>query len=316
VNWDHARIFLAVARSGQILASSRRLGLDHATISRRLSALEADLGCKLFERRTDGCILTSAGERLLPVMEQVESAMLQVQSDLAATEVELAGAVRVGAPDGLGVYFLATELAGLASRFPGLTVQLVPLPRTFSLSKREADIAITLERPTDGRLIVRKLTDYSLHVYASAAHLARNGPIATRADLRDRMLICYVQDLLYSQALNYGEVLEPFCRCRFECASVVGQFEAVRSGFGIAVLHDYAARRDPELVPVLPEIHFERTYWISTHPDVHKVRRVAEVVGLIVDRIAEARPSFLWDVPPAVVAPGAVRALRRRSSAG
>ncbi|MFO1033174.1 MAG: LysR substrate-binding domain-containing protein [Hyphomicrobiales bacterium] len=83
----------------------------------------------------------------------------------------------MGAPDGFGTFHLAPALARLANRHPGLTIQLVPLPRTFSLSRREADIIVTIERPKLGRAIIKKLTDYSLSVYAARSYLTRHGNI-------------------------------------------------------------------------------------------------------------------------------------------
>ncbi|MCA3635047.1 MAG: LysR family transcriptional regulator, partial [Methylobacterium sp.] len=106
MDWDNARIFLAVARSGQFLAAARQLGLDHATVARRVSALEKTLGSALFERRTTGCVPTPAGERFLASAERIEAEMLSAQADLAATGLDVSGTVRIGAPDGFGTLFL------------------------------------------------------------------------------------------------------------------------------------------------------------------------------------------------------------------
>ena len=107
----------------------------------------------------------------------METQALAVASEIGGADLALSGTVRIGAPDGFGTYFLAAELGALAERHPGLTLQLVALPRTFSLSKREADIAVTLEQPTEGRLVSRKLTDYRLRLYASQDYLDRHGRI-------------------------------------------------------------------------------------------------------------------------------------------
>ena len=177
MDWDRIRIFLEVARTGQILGAARRLGVNHATVARQLTALEQELKTQLVERRTTGCVLTSAGEALVAAAERAESEFLQVGAHLGRSSEAISGTVRVGAPDGLGNYFLASQLGALAARHPDLLIQLVPLPRTFSLSRREADIAITLDRPKQGRLIVKKLTDYTLSVYGAESYLKRLGPI-------------------------------------------------------------------------------------------------------------------------------------------
>ncbi|MFG1346873.1 LysR family transcriptional regulator [Xanthobacter autotrophicus DSM 431] len=292
MNWDHARIFLAVARAGQMLAAARNLGLDHATVTRRLTALEEDLGAKVFARRPSGCTLTAVGELFLPIAERMESEMLRAQTLLKDADLRLEGTVRIGAPDAFGTYFLAPRLPYLAERHPGLVFQLVPLPRTFSLSKREADLAVILDRPQEGRLFSRKLTDYALGVYASRDYLARTGPVETTADLADRTLVTYVQDLAYSAGLDYMEALAEHAGRRFECASAVGQLEAVRAGGGVGILHEYAAAQQPELVRILPDIRFQRTYWLVVHADMRDLRRIAETERFIVDEVKAARASF------------------------
>lgn len=293
MNWDHARIFLAVARAGQMLGAAQRLNVDHATVTRRINALEADLGARVFERRTTGCTLTAVGERFLAVAERVESEMIRARSDLGNADLKLEGTIRIGAPDALGTYFLAPRLPRFAAPHPDLVVQLVPLPRTFSLSKREADIAITIERPSEGRLFVRRLTDYSLSVYASRAYLEETGPIGCEADLKNRTLVTYVQDLAYSPGLDYMSALVELCGRRFECASAVGQLEAVRAGGGVAILHDYAAAAHSDLVPVLPHVRFERAYWLVVHADMRDLRRISQMEDFIVDAVRGERVSFV-----------------------
>jgi DNA-binding transcriptional LysR family regulator len=202
MNWDDVRIFLAVARAGQILGAARRLGLNHATVSRRIAALEAALGARLFRRMTTGSELTAAGERFLGVAERMEADMIAARADLADEGDDLAGPVRIGAPDGFGVAFLAPRLGELTARHRELSIQLVPVPRSFSLSRREADIAITVERPTEGRLVASKLVDYSLGLYASRAYGEKHGLPETPAALAGHRLVGYVDDLVNTPTLD------------------------------------------------------------------------------------------------------------------
>lgn len=292
-DWDDLRFFLAVARAGRLTAAARQLEADHTTVSRRISALEGALRAKLFERRPQGYSLTEQGERLLGLAEGMETQALAVASQVGGADLALSGTVRIGAPDGIGTYFLAPELGALAERHPDLTLQLVALPRTFSLSRREADIAITLEQPTEGRLVSRKLTDYRLRLYASKDYLARHGPMADLADLAGKTLVTYVADLIYSPVLDYFSGLEKYTARRYECASVVAQLEAVRAGVGVGILHDYAVRQFPELQAVLPEVSYLRTYWLVTHADVRNLRRVEEVYSFILSRVRANRGLFV-----------------------
>jgi DNA-binding transcriptional LysR family regulator len=292
-DWDDLRFFLAVARAGRLTAAARQLEADHTTVSRRISALEGALKAKLFERKPQGYSLTEQGERLLGLAEGMETQALAVASQVGGADLALSGTVRIGAPDGIGTYFLAPELGALAERHPDLTLQLVALPRTFSLSRREADIAITLEQPTEGRLVSRKLTDYRLRLYASKDYLARHGPMAELSDLTGKTLVTYVADLIYSPVLDYFSGLEKYTARRYECASVVAQLEAVRAGVGVGILHDYAVRQFPDLRVVLPEVSFLRTYWLVTHADVRNLRRVEEVYSFILSRVRANRGLFV-----------------------
>ncbi|KWV40762.1 LysR family transcriptional regulator [Rhizobium altiplani] len=293
MNWDDVRIFLAVARTGQILAASKRLGLNHATLSRRLTSLEEALKSRLFVRRTNGCELTAEGEVFLASAERMETEMLSVQANLGRTDTAIAGTVRVGAPDGFGVSFLAPRMGRLIERHPELKIQLVPVPRSFSLSQREADIAITLERPEQGRLVSAKLTDYTLGLYASRSYAELNGQPANVEALKQHRRIGYVEDLIFSQSLNFtGEVMRNW-NAAFEISSATGQTEAVLSGAGIGILHDYIARQNLELVRILPDISIRRAYWTTFHESARDLVRVRTVSDFLQELVAAERHIFL-----------------------
>jgi DNA-binding transcriptional LysR family regulator len=293
MNWDDVRIFLAVARAGQILGAARRLELNHATVSRRVAALEASLKAKLFRRLTTGSELTPAGERFLAVAERMEADMIAARAELAGEGDAVAGTVRIGAPDGFGTAFLAQRLGGLASLYPDLAIQLVPVPRSFSLSRREADIAITVERPTEGRLVAAKLVDYSLGLYASRSYADMHGLPERSADLARHRLVGYVVDLTVSPSLDYAAEFDPAWDARFQVSSALGQTEAVRAGAGIGILHTFIARRHPELVPVAVAPPIRRAYWLVYHETVRPLRRIQTVAGFIAAEVEKARGLFM-----------------------
>ncbi len=292
MNWDDVRIFLAVARAGQILAAARRLGLNHATVARRVTALEAALKTRLLTRRTNGCDLTPAGEEFLLSAERMETEMLSARSLLGEEDVAVAGSVRIGAPDGFGVTFLAPRLGDLTARHPDLKIQLVPVPRAFSLSRREADIAITVDRPDQGRSVARKLVDYSLGLYASRGYLSRHTAPAGMDDLPSHRLVGYVEDLVSSPSLNYAADICRDWKPAFEVSSALGQVEAVRAGAGIGILHAFIAHSYPDLVPVLPDKVIRRAYWLSYHESVRSLRRIQVVTAFISDAVAAEAARF------------------------
>jgi len=296
VNWDDLRHFLAVAREGQILGAARRLGISQAKLSRRIAALEAALGQRLIDRTTRGSVLTEQGRALLGTAEKMEADLMAVTAELAGPE-GIVGTVRIGTPDGFGAAFLAPRLGALRAAHPGLRIQLVPVSRAFSLSEREADVAIMVGRPDKGRLRVRKLTDYTLGVYASRGYLARHGPPGDPAALRDHDLVGYVDDLMHTPELAYTtEVLRDW-RSTVEIATAVGQVAAVRGGAGIGVLHDFMVAGDPDVVALFPDMRIERSYWTVWHENLRADRSVQAVVGFLdaaarTDRALFLRPAY------------------------
>ncbi|WP_255440776.1 LysR family transcriptional regulator [Paracoccus sp. MC1854] len=291
LDWDDTRLFLAVARAGQMLGASRTLGINQATLSRRIATLEAALGAKLIARRTHGSELTDAGRALLEALERVETEMLTVQVRLQGAEAAAAGVVRIGAPDGFGVGFLAPRLGVLAERHPALTVQLVPTPRGFSLSRREADLAVMVGRPEKGRLVARKLTDYTLGLYASPNYLAAHPEPTDPAGLAGHRLVGYVEDLIAAPAFNYATEFFRGWRSSVELTSAIGQVEAVRAGAGIGVLHDYLAH-GPDFVRILPELYVVRSYWLAIHENLRDVVRVRAAADWLSDAVLQSHSAF------------------------
>ncbi|WP_457586613.1 LysR family transcriptional regulator [Ensifer canadensis] len=292
MNWDDVRMFLAVARTGQILAASKRLGLNHATLSRRVTALEETLKTRLLVRRPNGCELTAEGEIFLSAAERMETEMLAAQSQIGRIDTAIAGTVRIGAPDGFGVSFLAPRLGRLTARYPELKLQLVPVPRSFSLSQREADIAITIERPEQGRLVSSKLTDYTLGLYASSAYLAQHGTPQTIDDLKHHRRIGYVEDLIFTPSLNFSAEIMRSWDASFEISSATGQTEAVRSSAGVGILHNYIARHTPELERILPETTIRRAYWTTYHESARDLVRVRTVVTFLQELVTAEHQMF------------------------
>ncbi|MDX2288052.1 MAG: LysR family transcriptional regulator [Hyphomicrobiaceae bacterium] len=301
LDWDHARVFLAVARAGQLLGAARRLGVDQATVTRRIDRLEALLGTQLLERTTTGTRLTPAGEVVLAHAERIEREFDELAAGLTEGSGEILGSVRIGAPDAFGTLFLAPRLVALIAAHPGLNVQLVPLPRSFSLSKREVDLAITVEPPSEGRLKARKLAGYTLSFYASRAYLSTAPPLAALADLVGHRRVGYVPDLLFAPSLDVDASLEIDREPQFQCASALGQIAAVESGMGVGLLHDYAVAGNPDLVRVLTEHVITRAYYLVTHAGLAETAASRTVYDFIVGETAKARSAFA--VAPVALVP-------------
>ena len=157
MDWDHLRFFAALVQAGSLAGAARLLQVEHTTVARRLRALEKVMGQALFVRHAGAFKLTQAGQQLLPAVQTMEKAVRGVEQAALPEGVDddhPAGLVRVGATEGLGTVLLANQLARLTLRYPQLSVDLLALPRLLHLSRREADIVISLERPKRGSVIV------------------------------------------------------------------------------------------------------------------------------------------------------------------
>ena len=292
-NWNDLRAFLAVARTGRLTTAAARVAMDHTTVARRIAALEDGLGARLFDRSPQGYALTPHGERLMPTAEKIESLTLLAASELGESDQALSGTVRIGAPEGFGSYVLAPLMAKLADRHPGLDIQLVAISGVLSLSKREADIAVTLSAPREGRLISRKLTDYGLSLYAAPAYLDGRPPIRTRADMAGQRFSGYIGDLLYAPELDYMQAPDVDIHVALQSSNLIAQLQAALAGAGLCVLPDFIAAREAGLRRVLPDaVHLDRSLWLVTHADLKPLARIRAVTAMIVEAVKADRAMF------------------------
>jgi len=294
LNWNDIRFFLAVGRTRSFVAAARQLDVTHSTVSRRISALEADLGKTLFVRTEKGCSLTPAGEQLLPLAEELERTALKLQEGLPdSAGSPLSGKIRIGTPDGLGNCYLAAELTALQRDNPLLEVELVSVPSYYSLSKREVDILITVTRPTAKKIVVEKISNYTLGLFASREYLSRHAPVREAGDLKEHRLIAYIDDLLYDQRLRFIEEIYPAAKTYFRSSTVLAQMNAIKAGAGIGVLPYFMAHGERDLVRVLPDRRIEREFWIQANPDSSELARVKETMDFIIQLIRSQRELFL-----------------------
>ncbi|MDB5366873.1 MAG: LysR family transcriptional regulator [Rhodospirillales bacterium] len=290
MNWDHLRSFLGAARGGTLSAGARKLGLKHSTIARHVAALEEASSAKLFERSPSGLVLTAAGERLLQTAEAVEADVERAQADIGGRDLAISGSVRIGAPDAFGSFFLAPRLAALSSAHPALSIQLVATPRTFNLTKREADIAVSLQMPERGRLMARKLADYGLGVYAAPSYLERAPRITGKDDLRRHPFINYIDDLIFTPELAYLDEVAPDASTPFQSSSIIAQLNATRAGEGLCILPHFLVAGIEGLVPVLPgRVHLVRTWWVTVHEEQKDLARIRLAIDFIFEQAQRER---------------------------
>lgn len=276
MNWDDLRVFLAVARAESLTAAAPVLRLDPATLNRRINRLERAVGAALFVKSPQGYRLTERGERLRIAAEAAESPLLQALEGDVDGEQGLTGQIRIGAPDGCANYILPQVCAALQAQHPALELQILALPRVVNLSRREADMAITVSPPQAGQLTVQRITDYRLH-------LAMRHDLHQPQDLdglKGLPIVGYIPDMIFDRELDYLGQLAAGGVPRAS-NSVAVQVQMLRQG-GIGIVHDFALPAAPELVRVLTDaVSLSRSFYLVRHAADRRSDRVSRVAEAI-----------------------------------
>lgn len=289
--WTDLRFFLELARAGTLSGASRRLGVEHTTVARRIDRLEAQLGSTLFDRSREGYELTDMGDALLPHAEAMEGAALAATEHVKGTKVAAHGVVRLGVPEVFGVRVVTPLLAELLAHHPDLSIDLLALPLFANLANREADLGVMLDAPTTGRYVATRLAAFRFYLYAAPGYLARHPPIVRHSDLAAHDFVDYVQDRLASPALSYLTELGFTPRRRLCCSGMTGQLEAAALGMGLMMAPPYAVPGDGRLVPVLDGFYAERAFWLVAPADLYRLRRVRLVWDML-RACAESHPDL------------------------
>lgn len=272
-HWDDMRIFLAVARAESLSGAGRVLRIDPATVGRRVARLEESLGAPLFAKSPTGYALSEAGARLMVHAIRAEQAMEAAAHDLTGEAGGLAGQIRIGAPDGCANFVLPQVCTEIAAENPDLEIQIVALPRVFNLTRREADMVIAVSPPTAGRLSVQKVTDYHLHLAATARYLRRHSAIARLEDLRAHRIVGYIPDMIFDRELDYLSEAG-IDRVDLASNSVSVQLNLVARGGGIGVLHDFSLPWLRGARQVLPDdFALTRSFYLVRHADDRRLER-------------------------------------------
>lgn len=264
-NWDDMRVFLAVAREESLSSAGRILKIDPATVGRRIARLEVALDAPLFSKTQQGYALTTAGERLLDHGLLAEEAMRAAAGALTAPTKSLSGQIRIGAPDGCANYLLPQVCARISDANPDLDIQILALPRIINLSRREADMAVTVSAPTAGRLLVQKVSDYKLHLVATQEYLDHHAPIPSVADLSGHRMIGYIPDMIFDRELDYLNDIG-VDRVALASNSVSVQLRQVSCGTGVCVAHDFTLPFHPNLQKILADqVSLTRSFYLVRH---------------------------------------------------
>lgn len=291
--WDDLRTVLAVVRGGSLSAAARSLGVNHATVFRRLKAIEARLGVRLFERLPGGYMATAAGLEVRAAAERVEAEVLDLSRRLAGQDLRLEGTVRLTAPDDMMERVLSACLARFRTRYPGIVVEAMIDNRMLSLTHREADVAVRPTAEPPEALVGRRIATVAAAAYADPGCLPVTPAEISPDQLRQLPWIGWEEGGGPASLVGWlsrnglaGQVV-------YRVNSMLNQFTACVAGVGVALLPCFLGERHDTLVRVLPpQRDLETGLWLLTHRDLRRTARVRALLDFLYDELRTWRPRF------------------------
>jgi len=292
--WDDLKYVLHVAREGSTLAASRTLQTTQTTVMRRVAGLEAALGYALFERRRTGYLPTDALKQLMPKLEAVEAAHDAFDQEASATGRDIAGTVRLTAPELLVVPLVIPALAELRRHYPAIRVDLVTTDRLLDLTKGEADIALrAADPPTEGSLFGRRIReDDRWSVCCSKAYAALHGAPESTADFPRHTFIGVIEELYPANFTDWTAGVIPEENITFRQSSLSALIAAIRSGLGVSVAPDIIISADPDLVRCFSvDLDLGKEIWLlapERHRSTAHVRAALDFLGGFLSQLARS----------------------------
>ncbi len=286
IDWDDVRYFLAAARGGSVRAAAKSLGVNHATVLRRIAQLEERLGTQMFEKLPSGYRLTGAGEEILDLAEQMHASSQQLETRIFGRDQSVRGLLRVTLPPPLAAHLLMPDFAEFARLHPDIEIEILSSGELANLTNREADLAIRT-------VYDRKTLPLNLHGLMGPElfggfYMSRDRLAAWHAGAPKPRWIAVnghgVPDWTRAgMGLTTGV---PFGTTDFD-----SQLAAVRHGIGITALPCFVGDADPVLVRVPgTALHMYGTLWLLTQGETRKTKRVRLFTEFVSRRLTAYAP--------------------------
>lgn len=285
IHWDDFETVLAIADAGSLSGAAAKLNVNHATVFRRLGDIEKRLGVALFERSRSGYAPTPSGEEVAATAREMEQHVLRIERRVVGRDLQPSGPVWLTTTDSLMSGFLAPLFAQFREQYPGIELDIAVSNQLFSLSKREADVAIRPSNAPPEDLVGRRLVDLGMAVY---------GPVDDRlpddVSLQDRAWVGPGSRLLDQPLRQWMAEQGHDTRCHVRVDTLIGMQASVRAGLGVAVLPCYLADGDPNLKQLSnPIAELSYGLWFLTHPDLRGVARIRSLLEFMTEAVRARR---------------------------
>ncbi len=281
IDWEDVRHFLAVAESGTLSGAARNLKVDHATVSRRVAALEAALDVKLVDRLPRSCRLTSLGRQVLERAAEMEISANGIARVAKAAQAPLAGRIALSAPPVLATHLLTERLSYFRREYPDIRLSLSAQAQRVSLSRREADVAVRFARPDEASSVTRRIGTMAFGLYAHRSYPHLAAPELWEFIAWDE---AFADTPAQSWLLGIAGERPVVCELTYSSEHLL----AVRAGVGVAGLPLFIGERDRDLVRIDEHApSFARDIWLVVHNDLRKTPAVRAVMDFVVDAVSE-----------------------------
>jgi molybdate transport repressor ModE-like protein len=282
LNWDDLRLLSLIAQEGTLRGAARKAGLSPATLSRRLDDLEEAVGHKLVERFQGGCMPTAFGADVIALAGQMGEIALDVERTRERQDAHAAsGLVRINTDEWLS-YFLTTRFARFHDAYPNVEVEIITSHRPYSLTRREADIAIRPYRPEQLDLVTRRIGTLSFGLYCSREVATRHAAALANREWASVPFVGFDEPRAEFQSDRWLRALPGAPAPWMKCSYGLGILDGVTHGAGLGVLATFLANDAPNLVAVMPHIpELDQEIWLSMHGGLRTSARVRAVVDFM-----------------------------------
>jgi DNA-binding transcriptional LysR family regulator len=288
-DWDAARIFLEVVRSGSFRSAAERLSLSINAVRRRIDDFERQTGAKLFTRDVHGARLTEEGALMVSSVERMEAASFELLR--ASDSVALSGEIRVAVTEGLGTFWLAPRIVEFQQSFPDILVDLQCAMRSADVSRHEADVAIHLSRPATLDVKLVRLGRMHMSFFASQKYLETHGAPRNLDEMRRHRLVLQVADEAAAkeafESVFPGYAQRDLVVMKTNVSSA--NYWAVANGAGIGVFPTYALALGGKMIPLDVDLRWSFDIWLSYHPTSGRIPRVRQMIDWLIEAFNPAK---------------------------
>lgn len=280
IEWGDIPIFIALSTAGTHKAAAKLLRVDQATVGRRIKEFESALGTKLFDKRSDGFVLTEAGSQLLARAKEAEALVAQIERNASALDQRPEGVIKIAMPGALANLWFIPRLKPFLRQYPKIRIEFLTGPEVINLWNRDADVAIRLVEPKQKELFYRKIGELQLRAYATKAFMTEH---KQSKEVRALPFVGLFDRSMSDAERKLCEKIGPFANvvCRSHAWSSV--YNTVRADIAFGILPSFIGDSDKSLVAFADLPSAKTAMWLVMHPDVRGSGRMKALSEFLAD---------------------------------